>query len=84
MQSIEANRLTDSDRAAMQTRVRETLALWRPTVHRPPRKSDIGPDSLMALYRVAVHAIGCSDHDLREAELAERDAIVHQIVGELP
>lgn len=84
MHSLEANRLTDSDREAMRTRVRETMALWRPTAWRPLRKSDIGPESLMALYRVAAHAIGCSDADLREAELAERDAIVHEIVGELP
>lgn len=79
-----ASRLTDHDVDAMRTRVVETIALWRRADGSPTRRLHIGPDSLMALYRVAASAVGCSDADLRDSELLIRDAVVHMVVGELP
>jgi hypothetical protein len=83
--SIHDNRLTADDLSAMAVRVDETLAMWRQSRgDHILRQLHIGPESLMALYRVAVHSIGCSDYDLRDCELEQRDTIVHTAVSLLP
>jgi hypothetical protein len=57
------NRLTGEDRNVIHGRLAEIVASWR---DHTPRYEDIP-----ALERLGHHAIGCTIHDLRDAELDE-------------
>lgn len=70
------NRLTDQDRKAIAERVATTVSDWRSHGSQwTPSASDV-----TTLERIAHHAIGCTEADLREVELEEiRRAIVEQL-----
>jgi hypothetical protein len=68
-----ANRLTAADRAAMNTRLEEVIRGYGRSYM--PR-----PDDVTALERIAMHAIGCTAADLRDAELTEITASVHVLM----
>lgn len=57
----------------MLKRVTQTVATW-PAAYRP-----VASD-LLTLERVAMHAIGCSSHDLRGSELDEIAAMVRTFI----
>jgi hypothetical protein len=66
-----ANRLTAEDRARIAGRIAETIARWERSSGNKAQLSD-----RLALYRLAVAAIGCSDADLRQTEADEIHAAV--------
>jgi hypothetical protein len=74
MTGIHDNRLTDQDRGTIRRAVRETVAHWN--YGRGPANSYV-PQSTdyLTLERIGHHAIGCTDADLRESELAEIAAL---------
>jgi hypothetical protein len=71
-----ASRLVDEDRDAMRRAVRTYLAGW-------PAGVPLTADARTAMLRLAVHAIGCSDDDLRDVELDERDALVDEVIAQV-
>lgn len=71
------NRLTDDDRDTIQARITETLKTWRLTTPHPLEPSAI---EATTLYRIACHAIGCSDADLRTSEVDEIEAMVADLL----
>lgn len=60
------NRLSDDDRFAMRSRMAEAVHGWKENGARAVRYADVP-----SLVRLGVHAIGCSEADLREPELDE-------------
>lgn len=76
--SIHDNRLTKEDEEAILARIAETVAHWQSLS--TSGRIDVGP-AREALRRVAFHAIGCSEADLRDVEIAWID---EQVARALP
>lgn len=78
------NRLTASDRERITTRLAEALTeARRHARQRPTDTWSVGPlppatlgRDAHALKRIAHHAIGCTEYDLRDSELAEIEDMV--------
>lgn len=60
------NRFTESDRATIRARMDETFDNWS----RPGPYTPVWAD-VETMQRIACHAIGCTEADLRASELAE-------------
>jgi len=63
MMTHTANRLTEADEQTMHRAIAATVNEWRP---RPARFT---VEHRETLIRVALHAIGCTRADMRDAEL---------------
>lgn len=68
---LDANRLSDSDRAVIRDRIASTVFHYSDHCDYVGKWSDVPTVS-----RVAYHAIGCTEYDLRESELSEIRAMV--------
>jgi len=68
------NRLTADDRRAMRDAIGESIATWCDP-------SRISADDLAAFAYLACRAIGCTTHDLRDAELAEIRGLAADLAG---
>jgi hypothetical protein len=74
MLDLSTSRLTSVDYNAMKRRLRETIYQYGRGYQ--PKWSDVP-----TLERLARHAIGCSEADLRDSELAEVHDIVVDMLG---
>jgi len=77
--SATADRLTDTDIDTMRDRAEETIRGWAAASNiRRYRVRDV---DAIALARIMWHAIGCSDADLRDAELDRIDRMAAAYMG---
>lgn len=79
MGDINENRFTDEDRARIEARVRQVVDQWN--ANATAAKHTINADDVLALERIACHAISCSVFDMRDSEMAEVGAIVRRVTG---
>lgn len=70
------NRLTAEDITEMRFRVLDGMGRWRSSAGGAWTP---GPSDVDALRRLAMHAIGCTYHDLRPVELATVRHIVDEV-----
>ena len=85
MGDIEANRLTEEDRARIAEAIRDQIERWDIGARQhygAGASYAVQPADRDTLERAAWHSIGCGSADLRDSELAEIAETVRGIVAE--